>query len=251
MQRCILCRMFSPIITEALQIDWACLWCSNLLFSLPFYLFSQNCIIESVHCALCKCHSYVYRTATRPLSDHPFYHFKGSVAHRPPLVHPDCPLELICTSTVPLRGHTTAVCVGSEAAETPSSSPLHGWNKRTRCTWIHTVRLSDTHWVGLHTSWSTGLQHGELPCPIFQDQDCRKAVVSRLWWPDARPTGCANRSKGSAYMPTAWEGVPGWLGQQGVDLKKDIQYSGSDLRYRMQTYYVNIYYDIVCQPTIS
>jgi hypothetical protein len=55
-----------------------------------------------------------------------FYHFKGSVAHRPPLVHPDCPLELICTSTVPLRGHATAVCVGSEAAETLSSSPLHG-----------------------------------------------------------------------------------------------------------------------------
>ncbi len=105
------------------------------------------------------------------------YHFKGSVAHRPPLVHTDWPLELIFTATVPLRGHATTVCgVGSTAtAETQSSSPLHGRKRMTSCTQIYTARLSDTHSWGLPTSWV--LQHGERPWPFFQGQNCRKTVL--------------------------------------------------------------------------
>jgi hypothetical protein len=83
-------------------------------------------------------------------------HFKGSVAHRPPLVHPDCQLELICTPTVPPRGHTAAICVGSEALQVqkpPPPDPCMAKKSRTRCTQIHTMRLSDTHCGGLHISW--------------------------------------------------------------------------------------------------
>ena len=185
----------------------------------------------------------VIRTCTSPPHAHSvtihLYHFKGSVEHRSPLVHPDCPLELICTSTVPLRRHATAVWVVSEAAETPSSSPLHGWKERTRCTRIHTGRLSDIHWGGLHTSWVLWPSALRAAMAIFSGSELQKNRISYLCSPDARPRGYAYCSKGSAHMPKAWEGVPGWLGQQGVTVKKDIRYRRSDIRYRILTYDVN------------
>ena len=108
----------------------------------------KSYMILSVHCAAV----HDVRACAAPSPTHTvtinIYHFKGSVVHRPPLVHPDCPLELFCIPTVPLRGHATTVLhgVGSAAsAETPFSSPLHGQNKTTCCTQIHTGRLSDIH----------------------------------------------------------------------------------------------------------
>ncbi len=168
------------------------------------------------------------------------YHFKGSVAHRPPLVHPDCSLELICTPTVPLRAHATTVCMGSEAQQVlkpPPPAPCMA-KKATCCTKIHTVRLSDTHWLGLHTSWVLWPSVRRAAMAIFSGSELQKNRISYRCTPDARPRGCAYCSKGSAHMPTAWEGVPGWLGQQGVTVKKTYDIVG-------QTY------DIVCQHTMS
>jgi hypothetical protein len=77
----------------------------------------KSYMILSMHCAA----AHDVRACAAPSSTHTvtinIYHFKGSVAHRPPLVHPDCPLELFCTPTVPLRGHATTVCMGSEARQ--------------------------------------------------------------------------------------------------------------------------------------
>ncbi len=58
--------------------------------------------------------------------------------------------------------------------------------------------------------------------------------------PKKRPRGCAYCSKGSAHMPKAWGGFPGWLGQQGFTVKKDIWYRRSDILYRMLTYDVKV-----------
>ncbi len=83
----------------------------------------KNDMFYSVHCAAAR----AVRTCAAPPITHlvtvSIYHFKGSAVHRPPLVHHDCPLELICTPTVPLRGHATAVCVGSEAVQVLKRPP--------------------------------------------------------------------------------------------------------------------------------
>jgi hypothetical protein len=148
----------------------------NYAFLIAFSLFRTKIyMIYSVHCAAAR----AVCTCATPPPTHPvtinLYHFMGGVAHRLPLLHPESPLELICTPPVPLQSlcHRRLRVVGSSAsAETPSSSPLHGRNKMTCCNQIHTVRLSDTHLGGLHTSWvhsgSTGIQYGELPWQIFR-----------------------------------------------------------------------------------
>ncbi len=83
----------------------------------------KSYMILSVHCAA----AHDVRACAAPPPTHTvtinIYCFKVSVAHRPPLVHPDCPLELICTPTVPLRGHTTTVCMGSEALQVLKPPP--------------------------------------------------------------------------------------------------------------------------------
>ena len=108
------------------------------------------------------------------------YHVKGSVAHRPPLVHPDCPLELFCTPTVPLRGHATTVCMGSEARQVlkpPSPAPCMAKTKRP----VAPRSIQGGYQISIEgvctLHGSSGLQHGELPWPFFQDLNCRKAVI--------------------------------------------------------------------------
>jgi hypothetical protein len=67
--------------------------------------------------------------------------------------------------------------VGSAAgAETPSSSPLHGQKKPPvaprSIQWGYQIPIEGA--CTLHGS--SGLQHGELPWPFFQDLNCRNTV---------------------------------------------------------------------------
>jgi hypothetical protein len=120
------------------------------------------------------------RTVTHPHSDHQYiYHFKGSVVHRPPLLHPDCPLELFCTPTVPLRGHATTVCMGSEALQVlkpPPPAPCMAKAKRP----VAPRSIQGGYQISIEGACalhgSSGLQHCELPWPFFQDLNCRKTV---------------------------------------------------------------------------
>ncbi len=141
-------------------------------------------MINTLHCASAR----AIHTCTAPPPTHPLainlYHFKGSVKHRPPLLHPDSPLEQICTPREPLRGHChrslQGVCTAA-SAETPSSSPLHGREKLSCCTHIHTVMLSQILIEGVFTlHGSTGLQYGEWPWPFFQDLTSRKNIFHTL-----------------------------------------------------------------------
>jgi hypothetical protein len=76
-----------------------------------------------VHCAATRdVRACVAQPPTHPVTIN-LYHFKGSIAHRPPLEHPDCPLELICAPIVPLHGHSTTVCVGLEALQVLKPPP--------------------------------------------------------------------------------------------------------------------------------
>ena len=148
--------------------------------SLHFIYSHKSYMILSVHCAA----AHDVRACAAPSPTHTvtinIYHFMGSIAHRPPLVHPDCPLELFCTPTVPLRGHATTVCMGSEARQVlkPPSPAL--WPSARRAAMA-----------------------------IFSGSELQKNSISYLCSPNARPRGCAYCSKGSTHMPKAWEGVPG------------------------------------------
>ncbi len=71
--------------------------------------------VYTVHCADAR----AVRTCAAQQPTHPVIinlcHFKGSVAYRLPLLHPETPLELSCNPTVPLRlfeVDATTVCVG-------------------------------------------------------------------------------------------------------------------------------------------
>ncbi len=176
--------------------------------------------------------------------------------------------------------HHSLCGVGSAAsAETPSSSPLHGRTKMTCCTHIYTVRLSDTCCGGLHTwlvHWPSAWRAAMV---ILSGLELQENRISQLCLPNARPTGCAHRSKGSAHMPTAWEGVPGYNKASPWKKTYDIvgqtyvcqhtmsmfnttsyvilRYCILDIRYRMSKTvpmisYTICTYDVVCtQPTTS
>jgi hypothetical protein len=144
------------------------------------FIFShKSYMILSVHCAA----AHDVRACAAPSPTHTvtinIYHFKGSVVHRPPLVHPDCPLELFCTPTVPLRGHATTVCMGSEARQVlkpPSPAPCMAKTKRP----VAPRSIQGGYQISIEGACtlhgSSGLQHGELPWPFFQDLNCRKTV---------------------------------------------------------------------------
>ncbi len=154
-----------------------------MCFSLDSHCFTRN--LHALHSGLCccTCSSHVCSTwaATGRPPTHPvtisLYHFKGSVAHRPPLLHPESPLEQpICTPTVPrclFKVTATEVCMGldSEALQVlnplpllPGHPPLHhdGRNKMTCRTQVHRVRLSyiwNTDFRYMH-----GISH---VCPMY------------------------------------------------------------------------------------
>ncbi len=60
------------------------------------------------------------------------YLFKGSVAHRPPFLHPESPLELICTPTVPLGGHCHRCLRESETLQVQNPPPPAPCMARTK-----------------------------------------------------------------------------------------------------------------------
>ncbi len=119
-------------------LKWlACVFHDELCISHCVFIDShKSYMIESVYCAAARDVRACAALSPTHTVTIDIYHFKGSVAHRPPLVHPDCPLELTCTPTLPLRGHATTAArsrhhrlqgFGSAASpETPSSTPLHG-----------------------------------------------------------------------------------------------------------------------------
>jgi hypothetical protein len=191
------------------------LYCLRVLLTMRFSLHSHYFArkLHTLHGALCRCTrcSHAALPPTHPVTIN-LYHFKGSVAHRPPLLHPDSPLhpQSASSTSLPLQFAWGWKRCKSLSAETPSSSPLHGRKKMACCTQIHTaVRLLDTHWGSLHTSWVHWPSVWRVAVAIFSGLDLQKNSISHPCSPDARPTGCTRCSKGSAHMPTAWEGIPG------------------------------------------
>ncbi len=144
--------------------------------SLCIFIYShKSYMILSMHCAAAhdvRACAALPHTHTVTIN---IYHFKGSVAHRPPLVHPACPLELICTPTVPLGGQG-----GSEALQVLKSPPPAPCMAKTKqpvaprsIQWGYQIPIKGA--CTLHGS--PGLQLGDLPWPFFQDLYCRKTIV--------------------------------------------------------------------------
>ncbi len=112
----------------------------------------ENYMLYTLHCAAAR----AVRTCAVLPPTHPvtinLYHFKDSVAHRPPLLHPDSQLQL----SVPLRlhRHRRLRGVGNPASAEPS--PL---------------RWGSAHFMGpLVFSMASGHR------AFFQDWTCRKTV---------------------------------------------------------------------------
>ncbi len=168
---------------------------------------------------------------------------------------------------------------------TPSSSPLHGRKKMTCCTQILTVRLSDTHWGGLHTSWVHWPLVWRAAMAIVSGSDLQKNHISHLCSPDARPTGCARFQKDRPICPQHGRGSQDDCNSRATHWKKtyDIvggacnivckhtmsvftttssryvtrRYRMSDIRYRMSrkvhtmSYTICSYVVVCTPPTIS
>ncbi len=80
----------------------------------------EKYMLYTVHCAAaCAVRTCAALTPIHPVTIN-LYHFKGIIAHRTPLLHPDSPLQLICTPgpTVPRRRHHCLRGIGN-AAEIP------------------------------------------------------------------------------------------------------------------------------------
>ncbi len=214
---------FRPSSLEALKMARASLWCWTMHFSLHSHWFAQK--MHDFISALCRCtcRSYVCRTATYPPSDHQFIAFQWQCCAQTTSSILLLSIGANLHPTVPLRGHATSVCVGLKALQVLKPPPPARYVAEKKLPvaprsiqWGYQVPIE---WA-CTLDGSTGLQHGERPWPVFQDRTCRKTIFSTFVRP--MPQGCTYCSKCSAHMPTAWEGVPGWLGQQGFAMKKDI-----------------------------
>ncbi len=153
-----------------------------------------------------------------------------------------CPLELICTPTVPLlQGHATTVSMGSEARQVlkpPPPAPCMAKRKRPvaprAIQWGYQIPIEGA--CALHGS--SGLQHGELPWPFFQDLNCRKTVFPTFACPARGLEDEHTVQKVRPICPQHGRGSKGDWDSRASQWTKTNDIVG-------QTY------DIVCQHTMS